>query len=119
MNRRNFFLSGAAAALAGLGAGLTKAEAAPARLNLPDLADAPETLEFEPGGAGEAASLEEVQWGYHPPYYGPPPWAGPPWHYGPPPRRRRRRCWIENVRVRYVDRWGRPFWRIEPREVCR
>jgi len=108
MNRRNFFLSGAAAALCGLGAGLTKAEAAPARLNLPDLAHAPETLEFETGGAGEAAPLEEVQWGYHPPYYGP-----------PPRRRRRRRCWIENVRVRYVDRWGRVFWRIEPRQVCR
>ncbi len=46
--------------------------------------------------------------------YGP-----PPGYYGPPRRRRRRRCWVERVRVPRRDRWGRVFYVIREREVCR
>jgi hypothetical protein len=39
--------------------------------------------------------------------------------YGPPPHRRRRRCWIERRPVVFYDRFGRPRRRIVEREVCR
>jgi hypothetical protein len=61
-----------------------------------------------PAGAAPDALLQEVQ-------YGPPPGS-----YGPPPRRRRRRrCWVERVRVPRRDRFGRVFYVIRDREVCR
>lgn len=122
LNRRRFLFLGAMTAAGGA---LTLATA-PAEAALPRLTPLlPETLPDAPAvqpavqaapatveGAGEAL-MQEVQWG-------PPVYRGPPPYYGPPPRRRRRRrCWVENVRVRYVDRFGRPFWRIEPRQVCR
>jgi hypothetical protein len=60
-----------------------------------------------PAEAAAADLLQEVQ-------YGP-----PPGYYGPPRRRRRRRCWIERVRVPRRDRFGRVFYVIRERQVCR
>ena len=39
--------------------------------------------------------------------------------YGPPPRRRGGRCWVERRPVVVYDRLGRPRRRIVEREVCR
>jgi hypothetical protein len=120
LNRRRFLFLGAMTAAGGvLALAAAPAEAALPRL-LPPLPEAPpDALSAEPAlhrtpDPAAEALLEEVQWG-------PPVYRGPPPHRGPPPGRgrRRRRCWTENVRVRYVDRFGRPFWRIEPRQVCR
>jgi hypothetical protein len=49
------------------------------------------------------------------------PYGYGPYGYGPPGqyRRRRRRCWIETVRVPARDYYGRPYYRLVRREVCR
>ena len=115
LNRRRFlFLSAVTAAGGVLALASTPAEAAPPQPTTPALPDAavPEPALATPDDAADAV-LEEVQWGK------PPPYRGRPRYYRPPPRRRRRRCWVENVRVRYVDRFGRVFWRVEPRRICR
>ena len=122
LNRRRFLFLGAMTVAGGaLTLAAAPAEAALARLTpllpdrLPDALAAQPAVPPAPATVEEYAEalMQEVQWG-------PPVYRGPPPYYGPPPRRRRRRhCWVENVRVRYVDRFGRPFWRIEPRRVCR
>ena len=66
-------------------------------------------------GGLAAAALAPVNDAEAQPYgRGPDGW-GPPGHR----RRRRRRCWIETVRVPARDYYGRPFWRYVRREVCR
>jgi hypothetical protein len=116
MNRRRFLFLGAMSA-AGAALAATTAEAA-----LPRLASTPATpspLVQDPAAAPLPAEMEELL--HEAQGWGPPPHRdGPPGRGGPPPRRRRRRrCWMENVRVRYVDRFGRVNYRIERREVCR
>ncbi len=119
LNRRRFLFLGAMTAAGGaLTLAAAPAEAAPARFAplLPERVPAAQpAVQPAPATVEESAEalMQEVQWG-------PPVYRGLPPYYGPPPRRRRRRrCWVENVRVRYVDRFGRVFWRIEPRRVCR
>lgn len=110
LNRRRFLFLGAMTAAGGaLTLATAPAEAALPRMPQLEHTPAEPALQTAPAAPPDAAGalLEEVQWG------------GPVYRGPPPRRRRRRRCWVENVRVRYVDRFGRPFWRVEQREVCR
>lgn len=75
------------------------------RFVLSALGGALAALAATPAEAAPDPLLQDVQYGY-----GPPPGRG---------RRRRRRCWVERVRVPRRDRYGRVFYVIREREVCR
>jgi hypothetical protein len=107
MQRRRLLTLGALAPLAALAA--TPAEAAIPAATIP--ADwREEAVEMLDGSNPFATpQAEPAQYGW-----------GPPPRRRPPSRRRRRPiCRWENVRVRYRDRWGNVFWRVERRQICR